>query len=322
MGARILVTGASGSLGRVVVEAFLDAGYNVRGQYTRAPGPNPRVDWRQADFMKSLAVDELVDDCAGVVNLAGELTVASRMYRLNVEVPRDLLDAASAAHVRYFGHASSLSVYGSPPLRVLDEDSTTIDLEKPLGNQVFESPNGIEYARTKLLGELALRRAPSVSRLDLYRIAKSASFDLLLESTKWGLARRLLSLHGNSLCMYERDCADAIVHLTTRGLNGEGRGVETFHIADDASWTHAAVLDYVETRMNKLAMSSRFRLPAFAERLKNALKYRSLAPRLPIAMARVNIDRLLSTGFQPKVGYVRAMEMAVDDRLGAPTPGA
>jgi nucleoside-diphosphate-sugar epimerase len=315
LGVRILVTGASGSLGRVVTEALLNAGYDVRGQFARAPGASPWVEWRQVDFMTSLVVDDLVRDCVGVVNLVGEVSVAARMYRLNVEAPRALLDAASKADVRYFGHASSISVYGSPARRVLDEESETIDPDCSLDQQVFESPSGIEYARTKLLGERALRRAPSVSRVDIYRIAKSAGFDLFLEATRWGLARRLLSLHGNSHCIFERDCADAIVFLMARGLDGGGAGVETFNIADPEAGTHARALGYFRSRSRGKPECSPFFLPPFIERLKNAVKYRSLASRLPIAMARVRTDRLAAAGFHPTVGYARALELAVDDRL-------
>ena len=316
MGKKILVTGASGSLGRVVTEALLKAGYEVRGQFAHAPGPNPAVEWRQVDFETSLVVDDLVRDCVGVVNLVGEVSVAARMQRLNVEAPRALLDAASLAGVAYFGHASSISVYGSPALRVLDEESETIDPNRPLDGQVFESPSGIEYARTKILGELALRRPPSVARLDLYRIAKSAGFDLLLEATRWSFGRRLLSLHGYSHSIFERDCADAIVFLTTRGLNGAGAGVDTFNIADPEAGTHAQALAEFRARERGGSPSKPVFLPPLAERLKNALKYRSLAPRLPIGMVRVKADRLASAGFHPAVGYARALEMAVDDRLG------
>ena len=300
----------------MVTEALLATGYDVRGQYARSPGANSNVEWRQADFMTSLAVDDLVEGCDAVVNLAGELSVGARMYRLNVEVPRALLDAASAGNVRYFGQASSISVYGSPRSRSLDEASETVNPDQPLRDQVFESLDGIEYARTKVLAELALKRPPSVARVDLYRISKSAGFNLLLEATGWGLARRLLSVHGNSHCIYEHDCADAIVFLTKRGLSGGGQGVETFNVADSKSWTQAAVLDYVNAWEGK-PTSSRLALSSIAERLKNALKYKSLAPRFPISMARISNDKLSAAGFEPAVGYVRALEMAVDKRLAA-----
>ncbi len=308
------MAGASGSIGRVVTEALSNAGYEVRGQFTRAPGPDPKVEWVHADFTQSLVVDDLVRGCVGVINLVGEVSATDRMHRLNVEAPRALLDAASRAGVRYFGHASSISVYGSPLQPVLDEESDTIDPNGAVDRQVFESPAGIEYARTKMLGELALRQSPSVARMDLYRIAKAAGFDRLLEATEWGRGRRLLSLHGASHSMFDQDCADAIVFLTKRGLDGEGAGVETLILADDTSWTHAKALAYHAKRAGHPAPG--LFLPPVVERLKNALKYRSLAPRLPIAMARLKTDRLSATGYKPKVGYVRALELAVDARLG------
>ena len=319
MADRILVTGASGSLGRVVTEALLDAGYAVRAQYARAPGVQSSVEWRQADFTQSLVADDLVRDCVGVINLVGELHVASRMYRLNVEVPRALLDAAAGAGVRYFGQASSISVYGSPLRRVLDEDSETIDPATPLERQVFESPDGREYARTKLLGERAIRRPPQVPRLDVYRIAKSAGFERLLEASDWSFGRRLLSLHGDSHCIYERDCADAIVFLAKRGLSGVGSPIETFIVADAEAKTHAQALAYFHQRTGKTSPSLATLSAPLAERLKNAVKYRSLAARLPIGMARLKTERLAATGFRPAVGYSRALAMAVDARLKSRT---
>ncbi len=264
--------------------------------------------------MTSLSADDLARDCVAVINLVGEVGVAARMYRLNVEVPRALLDAAADAGARYFGHASSISVYGSPRESVLDEQSETIDLDKPLERQIFESPTGVEYARTKLLAEQALRRPPSVARLDLYRIAKSADLDRLLESAGWGLRKQLLSLHEQSHCIYERDCADAIVSLMARGLSGAGAAVETIIVADPAAGTHAEALAQLRERPGAGASSTPIHLPPVVERLKNAIRYRSLAPRLPIGQVRLNTARLAATGFRSTVGYARALELAVNAR--------
>lgn len=118
---------------------LIGAGYLVRGQYLTAPGNVPGVDWRRWDFLESLEVDPLVDGCDAVIHLAAELCDIGKMERINVDATRALAEAAAACGARYFGHASSIVVYGSPRARRVNEQTPLIDLARPVAKPMCGS---------------------------------------------------------------------------------------------------------------------------------------------------------------------------------------
>jgi nucleoside-diphosphate-sugar epimerase len=171
MAATVLVTGATGMVGRFVVQALLGQGYAVRGQYRRSPAEISGVEWRRWDLASSIALAPLVEGCDAVIHLAGELSDIGKMQRVNVDATCALASAAQANGVRYFGHASSIVVYGSPRSRKVDEKTPLLDPWSPMAKQYYAEPYMLEYARTKTMGELALRELDPAMRVDLLRPA-------------------------------------------------------------------------------------------------------------------------------------------------------
>lgn len=308
----LLVTGATGAIGRVVVPMLTGAGFKVRGHHARHPGANlPGVEWRRADFSSDTpAMDALVDGCAGIVHLAAELADPARMERVNVAATAALVAAALRGGVRYFGFASSMVVYGSPARRDIDEDSATIDLAKPLQAQFHEPFATQQYARTKLMGEHLAARAADHMAVDILRIAKSADPQRMLEARTWSPAQKAMRLYGRTHYIDQRDCAAAIVHLARLGLR-RGPGRETYIIADDGGGTYADLLGAVDKRLGTPGANGRRHVPLALEMIKNALKYRSVSLRWPAGFARLHADKLRATGFTPPIGYAAALDEAI-----------
>ncbi len=177
MSSTILVTGATGELGRFVVPALQRRGFVVRGQYSRRPGQAQGVDWRQMNFVESLDFSGLVAGCDAVVHLAAELANVAWMDRVNVDATRALIGAANSTGVRYFGYASSIVVYGSPRRRTVDETTKLLDPHSPIARQFNARLSMREYARTKALGELAIREAQPAFNVDFYRPTIVADLD-------------------------------------------------------------------------------------------------------------------------------------------------
>jgi nucleoside-diphosphate-sugar epimerase len=310
---RFLVTGATGAIGTKVTAALLNGGFRVRGQYSRAPGADARVEWRQANFMQSLDVDRLVDGCDGVVHLAGELGDARVMQRVNVNATESLLKAATRAGVKYFGHASSMVVYGSPETRQIDETSAIVNPWFPMTKQYFAPPTTLAYSRTKAMAEMVIRQADPGPKLDIFRITKSAGFDRLLESLHWGLARRMMWLYGNTHCIFDEDCAQAIVHLAQQGLGRAGPQVEVYNIGDSTSGTYLSLQKRAARRLGRSRPGSQVHAPFLLEAARNAAKYRTMAFRYPTGMLTISNAKLLSTGFSFPVGYDRAVDLALNE---------
>ena len=191
----VLVTGASGNAGRFVVPALIEAGYSVRGQYARAPANIAGVEWRRWDFLENLAVTKLVEGCDAVIHLAAELSDAGKMERVNIDATRALASAAEAEGVRYFGHASSIVVYGSPRSRDVDEKTPLLDPSKTIARQYYAERYMLHYARTKTIGELTLRNLAPAMHVDLLRPTVVVDLDRILESADWGVARKAVALY-------------------------------------------------------------------------------------------------------------------------------
>jgi nucleoside-diphosphate-sugar epimerase len=310
MSGTFLVTGATGSIGRTLVPALIDAGFNVRGQFARRPGGDDRVEWVRTDFRDHSDFDSLIAGCDAIIHLAAELADPTLMERVNIGATSALIASAQRHRIRYFGLASSMVVYGSPRRRAITEQTPIIDPDRPLQAQFLEPFATREYGRTKVLAERAVQTASSSMAVDIYRIAKSADAQRMLEAIGWSTADKLMRTYGFTHYIDPADCAAAIVHLAQLGLSRE-RGTEIYNIADGESGTYAELLRDVDRLLGKGKASPSVHVPLLLEMLKNTLKYRVLSPRLPASAARMCDNKLRATGFVPRIGYRRALENAV-----------
>jgi nucleoside-diphosphate-sugar epimerase len=303
--------------GRFVVPALLEAGYSVRGQYVRAPADIPGVGWMRWDFMESLAVAPLVEGCDAVVHLAAQLSDTAKMHRLNVDATRALASAAHGAGVRYFGHASSIVVYGSPRSRTVDERTPLLDPSKPTPRQYHAEPYMLEYARTKTLGELALRELAPAMRVDLLRPAVVADLDRILESASWSFARKVFALYRQTQYIYSKDAAAAIVHLLTRGLKDVSNGIEAYNICDETSGSFRELYARAHEITGEPCFKAPLELPVVADMAKDFVRSPSFGIRYPLGMLRLSNAKLRATGFRFPTGFDAALELALAHRLKA-----
>jgi nucleoside-diphosphate-sugar epimerase len=296
-----------------VASALIDSGFRVRGQYARKPGPDPRIEWHQANFLEKPDFDRLADGCDGIIHLAAELARAETMQRVNVEATEQLINAAVRAGTRYFGHASSMVVYGSPDRKDIDERSPIINPFFPLQRQYYAPPTTLEYARTKAMSEIVVRQAEARLNIGIFRITKSAGFERLLESLHWGLARRMMWLYARTHCIFDEDCVHAIVHLARRGLVQTRSTADIYNIGDATCGTYLSLLKRAEARLGSNRVGIHYHVPVLLEAARAALKYRTLAFRYPTGMISISNQKLLGTGFRMPVGYDRAIDLALHD---------
>ena len=142
---RVLVTGASGFLGRAVAAAVRDAGHEVRTFQRRASGV-AGVEEQRGSMADAAAVRRAVDGVEAVVHLAAKVSLAgdpADFTRVNVDGTRILLEAARAAGVRRFVHVSSPSVVHTGA-SIAGDDAAHASPEHARG----------DYARTKAAAEL------------------------------------------------------------------------------------------------------------------------------------------------------------------------
>jgi nucleoside-diphosphate-sugar epimerase len=290
------------------VPALIGAGYSVRGQYLRAPGNVPGVDWRRWNFLESLEVNPLVDGCDAVIHLAAELSDIGKMERINVDATRALAETAAASGARYFGHASSIVVYASPRTRRVDEQTPLIDLARPVAKQYCAEPYMLEYARTKTMAELALREAAPTMRIDLLRPTVVADLKRILEAANWSTLRKVLCLYRRTQYVLASDVASAIAHLLRQGLQRGSDRIEAYNICDDACGTFRELFARAYEMTHDPRYSVPFELPIVADMARNWSLSRTLEIRYPLGMLRFANDKLRATGFRFPTGVEAALE--------------
>lgn len=109
---KVLVTGASGFLGRAVAAELVAAGHDVR-TLQRRPSQVPGATDVLGSLTDAAAVARAVAGVSGVVHLAAKVSLAgdpAEFRAVNVEGTRSLLDAAERAGVSRFVQVSSPSV--------------------------------------------------------------------------------------------------------------------------------------------------------------------------------------------------------------------
>ena len=175
IGPRVLVTGATGFLGRYVTAAAVRAGVAVRAVVRPGTddrqlpwGPAPAVELARVDLRRSAGLADAVAGCDTVVHLAAAKTgdFAAR-FAGTVVATENLLAAMDAAGVRRLVHCSSFSVYraaGLPRGAVLDEQAPLED--RP---QLRDDYAQVKLVQEQLVREWAAGRAEDGAELAVLR---------------------------------------------------------------------------------------------------------------------------------------------------------
>jgi len=152
---RILVTGASGFVGRHTVDALLRRGLRVRAMVRPSTDISPLA-WRDHADVELARVD-LFDDLAplfdgvdAVIHLAARMRgTPQQQRRVTVEGTQRLLDAMADSSTRRLVHVSSVSVYD------FDACGDRLDEHAPLFDPATSPRDG--YAISKLRQERCVR---------------------------------------------------------------------------------------------------------------------------------------------------------------------
>jgi nucleoside-diphosphate-sugar epimerase len=298
---KILVTGACGYKGSVMVPKLLSRGYDVIaldimwfGNFLPA---HPRLtviegDVRDVDSINLDGVDAILHLSSVANDPCGDLD-PKLTWEISALATMQLADKAARKGVGRFIYASSGSVYG-----VKDEPDVTEELElKPIS----------EYNKTKMVGERVLLSYSDVMAVQIVRPATVCGFS----------PRMRLDVSVNLLTMQ----ALARGHITVFG------GAQTrpnIHI-DDITDVYLHLIDHPEVRGIYNAGFENVSILDIAK---------MVAARVPATIAvtesndprsyRVNSDKLLATGFKPKktigdaideiVAHYRAGTLAEEDR--------
>lgn len=151
----VAVTGASGFIGKALLEQLLSAGLKVR-VLTREPQKwtaSESVDVFAGNLVDTHEWSGFLTGVDVVIHAAAEIRQLNLMMAVNVQGPERLLNAAVTAGVRRWVQLSSVGAYGPTVSGLIDENTS----EKPVG----------PYEKTKTLFDQLLRETSKQSHLQV-----------------------------------------------------------------------------------------------------------------------------------------------------------
>ena len=149
----VFVTGATGFIGRALVERYRALGHEVRGVDLRADGAPGVVQGdvsAAGDWQRHAAGCDLVVHTAAIV---GMYSSPKGYWESNVVAPRLVLDAAVAGGAKRFVHLSSIVTFG-------------FDFEGEVDERTPVRPNGVHYVDTKIASEQVVLSAHTHDEID------------------------------------------------------------------------------------------------------------------------------------------------------------
>ena len=319
----VLVTGASGLLGRQVVQSFLDRGHTVRAMVRPASNLEQiqwvdRVELFRCDLRNPEKLDRAFDDVDAVVHLAACVTGDDQTrFASTVIATEHLLDALSRSRTKQLVLASSFSVYDYSATRgPLDEQAP---VERRPG--LYERDS---YSVAKHWQERIARRYSREHDWDLRILRPGFIWGRDQEwisgmGEKFGPVRAVVAGLGRPPLTHVANCADCFVTVTEhRNAAGEtfnvvdGHGVRTWRYVKDYRrlkaqadrsihvpyWIGLSVA-YVAKGLSRMLLGSGARLPGLL------IPRRFRARFKPIRCSPQKLERML--GWRPPLNYAQCL---------------
>jgi nucleoside-diphosphate-sugar epimerase len=308
-GARILVTGASGFVGRAVVEVLSRAGYIVHGTGRGDPPsdwPNPAQTWFPIELSAASGWHEALAGVSAVVHLAARVHQMkergpdkSRQYhQANVDGTLRLARCAAESGTRRFVFMSSIKVNG---------ERTGVDTDGLFERFTEDSPPSPAdpYGRSKWQAEQQLRSLCQASRMTftilrpplVYGPHVGANFLQLLKAVQRGYPLPFAGVRNLRSLMYVGNLAEAVLICLESSIAAN----KTYLVSDVDTSTPDLVLAIART----LSVPARLvRMPQGLLRIGGALTLKSaqiarLLDSLVIDDCRIRNELFWTAGPEP-----------------------
>lgn len=222
----ILVTGATGHIGNVLIRKLLDQGEKVRALVWRDEDTTPLkgldVERVEGDVLDPASLESALRGVETVYHLAGIISIMPghnpQVWRVNVEGTRNVLEAARSACIRRLVYTSSIHAIAHAPHGVAMDESLGFDQNNPYG----------EYDRSKAAASLEVQKAADAG-LDAvivcptgvigpYDFRGSELGEVIRNASE---ARTMFYVEGAYDFVDVRDVADGLIAAEAHGRQGE-----------------------------------------------------------------------------------------------------
>lgn len=315
---KVLVTGATGRVGKPLLERLVELGFHVRALTPDAPLEHPSVEWMPMDFLQTTDFAPALEGVSHVLHLGAELWKTDRMERMNGHATEALAVAAEAAGIEYFCYTSSICTYGSPSTRRVTEDTALMPSENAGRADYIESDLLIEYGRTKLLGELAIRKHASRCAYVFFRPTEITWEKDILRVGHWSLFTRMWRGYRHCHQVYYRDVVNALIFFLLRATEPAERGqpgvVETYNLSNDDA-PDERFGDFMRKTYRELGDKRfwiPFTFPGWLDYVKDRIKWKTWSLRYPFGLVYIDPSKLYATGYRHEFGLADAQRSAIE----------
>ena len=225
----ILVTGASGFVGRALIKKLADEDYPIRATYhdnkpEPGHGKERQIEWIRVDFENKNDYAKLLDDIEVVVHLAAKVHIADNseqalatFRKANSSVTRLLAEEAAKKGVKRFVYISTVKVHGEKTMcthngryqRFTETDQC--NPEDPYAISKLEAEHAISEICRKNPMEYVILRPPL-----LYGPFVKANFLSLIDTIATGIPLPLASIHNLRSFLYVGNLCHAIMACIRR----------------------------------------------------------------------------------------------------------
>lgn len=279
--ARILVSGASGPIGKALLPALTGEGHTVVRMVRKTPRQPDEIQW---DISKPLP-PETLSGIDAVIHLAGETIVGrwtetkkQRILDSRIEGTRHLAQAAAAAPIKpkAFISASAIGYYGSRGDEVLKEDSGS-------GNGFLAEVCRQWEGATRPAADAGIRTVHT--RFGLVLSKDGGALPKMLLPFRLGLGGRVGDGRQWWSWVAMEDLVGAIIHALNQDLNGAVNVVSPNPVTN---------LQFTRILAKVLSRPAPFPMPAFAARLV----FGQMGDELLLASQRVEPSKLKGSNYQ------------------------
>ena len=230
---KILVTGASGFVGRAVCRRMLDLGWSVRGGVRRIDAILPNGAEKvlvgeitgETDWSDALQGIDVVIHLAARVHVMQEKSSdpLAEFRKVNVEGTLRLAEDAAKAGVKRLVYVSSIKVNGEATFDRPFSESDEPNPQDPYGISKHEAEMALQKISAETGLEVVIVRPPLV-----YGPGVGGNFARMLGWIEKGIPLPLGSVRNRRSMIYVENLADALIHCATRPEAAN----ETFLVSD------------------------------------------------------------------------------------------
>ena len=319
----VLVTGATGFLGKYVVEELVEHGYQVRafGRNSKVGRSleNSSVSFFQGDLTKA---DDVLEACKGMdlVVHAGALSTVwgpwEDFYQANVLGTKHVLEACRQAGIQRLAYVSSPSIYAAPKDQLAIKESDAPE-ENNLNN----------YIRSKLASEKLFKNYPDVPSIILRPRGLFGIGDTSILPRVINLSQKIgIPLIGDGRQLMDMTCVENVALAIRLALETPQAKGDIYNITNGGP---RAFRDLLEESLTGLGYPIKYRkipaslLSGIASSLEFIYKTLNLKGEPPLTRYTYYLLRYSQTldiskaerelGYHPKISISEGIEQYVQD---------